>query len=127
MSIVYCTNPAPSIYALPDCSICEEGYATTLAYTCTNCGGDGDEEFAVAVIAFILAAVGLALVVAYLISKTDENKSSGQEGASREGFRRLVKALPLQALKTVVVSWQILTQVKDEEDVGWFAGHDFTL
>ena len=67
-----------------------------------------------AVAAFV-AVVVVALGVAYLVGVIDRpvSESSGTwEGRVLNFQDGLVRAIPLTAIKIVLVSWQIITQVK---------------
>lgn len=61
----------------------------------------------------IVAAAVVVAVVAYLVSSYSDggNSKDGRPMPARRRLRKLRRAVPLQALKTIVVSWQILTQV----------------
>lgn len=73
-----------------------------MAYTCSKCSeGEG---IAFAVVALLVAVAAVVAVIFHLVSKHQEETNSR--------FVRLTKALPMQGLKTVVVAWQILTQVR---------------
>lgn len=64
----------------------------------------------VAAVATILAVCALGALSAYLLStKVDE----GGKTCIHHG---MLRAVPLQALKNVVVVWQILTQVRNATD-----------
>lgn len=93
--------PSPLCF-FADCAICKDGYAPTLAYTCAKCSSGDGITFAV-----LTLTVGVLAVVAasfYLVSEPHQTETTL--------FRRLRYALPVQGLKTVVVAWQILTQVR---------------
>ena len=60
---------------------------------------------AATVIAALFALVGIALVFKFLLSAKVEEKNVGWF------HRRVLRAVPVQPLKIVVVVWQILTQV----------------
>ena len=61
---------------------------------------------AATVVAALVVVVAVATVFKYLVSADVEEASTG---CFR---RRLLRAVPVQALKIVVVAWQILTQVR---------------
>lgn len=97
--IMFTTNDISCSRA--DCAICADGYAATLAYTCSDCSSGGGVAFTVFALLAALAVV--AAVIVYLVSTNDDTKTTR--------FRRLTHGLPVQGLKTVLVAWQILTQV----------------
>ncbi|CAM9881399.1 unnamed protein product [Choristocarpus tenellus] len=91
-------------YLGPYCSVCDEKYATTLAFTCSKCSGtDGDGFLAVATILLGIIVLGFVLVVTHLMSTEFTDRSNGF-------LNRVMRALPLQAIKIVIVVWQISTQ-----------------
>lgn len=75
----------------------------TLAYTCSKCSNGEGIAFAVVTLLLVLAAV--VAVFWHLVSKTHDKQDTH--------FKRLTHALPMQGLKTVLVTWQILTQVRE--------------
>ena len=92
--------------------MCESGYSPSLAHTCTRCSSSRRQGLLAATV--IAALVALAVVVAifkFLLStKVVEEENVGWF------HRRVLRAVPVQALKIVVVVWQILTQVRHN---GW--------
>lgn len=70
----------------------------------------------------MLAAVllAVALIVADLVRVVDQDDDGGHEGVALGSWERkfqaaralLAKSVPLTSFKTVVVVWQILTQVQ---------------
>eukprot|EP00752_Nemacystus_decipiens_P005732 g5187.t1 len=84
------------------CSVCSEGYYSSLAFTCNKCMGDGG-GIALMVIVGVLVLGAAVGVCTYLVS-------AETEGARRGVLLRVVNRLPLQSIKIVVVVWQILTQ-----------------
>eukprot|EP00903_Cladosiphon_okamuranus_P011652 g10960.t1 len=87
-------------YEGPYCSVCKEGFMAGLGFRCTECPGKEPRI----VIAVALATVGVGAVVVavlYLVS--------GEVGG--EGIvDRVVRHVPLNSLKILIVLWQILTQ-----------------
>ena len=105
-------------YALPDslffgvpyadCSVCENGYSPSLSYTCTRCSeSKRDSLVVVASVATMLAVCALGALSAYLLSTNVDERS---KTCIPHGMLRVV---PLQAFKNIIVVWQILTQVSD--------------
>ena len=92
---------------LTDCALCETGYSPSLSHTCTQCSSSRRQgTIAAVVIAAIIAAV-LSVVTSFnlLLSTEVEERNTGWF------HRRVLEAVPVQALKIIVVVWQILTQV----------------
>lgn len=86
----------------PDCSVCSEGYATTVANACSKCS-DGKGAAIVVVLAIaVLVALGLLWHMVAI----------EQDGRPQGVVVRVWKVLPLQAIKIVTVAWQIVTQVR---------------
>lgn len=54
-------------------------------------------------VVLLVAIAAVVAVIFHLVSNYQEERNTR--------FSRLAKALPVQGLKTVVVAWQILTQV----------------
>ena len=105
------TNPASAnSHAPTDCAVCEDDYAAALLYTCSKCSGaDG---VVVAILALALASVVFAAVVVHLLSApVNPALIDARPTMIRTKLREVMQAIPSQALKTIVVSWQILTQV----------------
>ncbi|CAN0122023.1 unnamed protein product [Ectocarpus sp. 6 AP-2014] len=96
-------------YEGPYCSICSDGYASNLGYSCSKCfSRSGGIVFALgmAVLALFVAVV----VITYIMS--------GEAGERRMYvFERLGWYVPLQSVKIVIVSWQILTQFASAANV----------
>lgn len=117
-----------------------ESYAPGFGFSCHRCSGQAGKSavgIGVAVLFVLLVAVALILkeLVREVHDGTTENitdvddgggrssKSGGREGRLRSTtfWERwlsscrgvLVKAFPLTSFKTVVVVWQIITQVQD--------------
>lgn len=92
---------ARCIRVLPDCSVYSEGYAATLAFTCSQCS-EGNMAGVVVVLAIaILAALAFVWHMVAFIE---------QENTARSVFVRVGKVLPLQSIKIVIVAWQIVIQ-----------------
>ncbi|CAM9655567.1 unnamed protein product [Ectocarpus fasciculatus] len=96
-------------YEGPYCSICSDGYASNLGYTCSECfGRSGGIVFAVGI--SVLAVFMAVVVIMYIMS--------GEAGGRRIYlFERLGWYVPLQSVKIVIVSWQILTQFASAANV----------
>lgn len=84
--------------------MCSEGYSKSLAFTCTKCVDDHGGVVIVVVVGVFVLGAAIALSM-HLVS-------GEMEGARRGVVYRLIKRLPFQSIKIVVVVWQILTQVR---------------
>ena len=96
-----------------DCAVCETGYSSSLTtHACTRCSSSRRKGLmtAVAVIGTLVGGLVVVLICRYVLST--------ELGEEKIGFfrRRVLRAVPLQALKIIVVVWQILTQVH----LAWF-------
>ena len=90
-----------------DCSVCEKGYSSTLAFTCKKCSDSNTTTaLTVSIVVMIIAAAGGAYLTVYLVSVEPDSART-----TRPHVRLLHQYIPLQAIKTLVVLWQILTQV----------------
>ncbi|CAN0460501.1 unnamed protein product, partial [Ectocarpus sp. 12 AP-2014] len=96
-------------YEGPYCSICSDGYASNLGYTCSKCfSRSGGIVFAVGMA--VLAVFVAVVVIMYIMS--------GEAGERRiYVLERLGWYVPLQSVKIVVVSWQIVTQFASAANV----------
>jgi len=107
--------------AVPDCAVCEQGFAPGIAYSCRECSGDTTGlavGLAVAVALALLLVAGL--LFSYMCStvhdETDEGMEIGRRSWKKKclSFRStLVNMLPLRAIKIVVTVWQIISQVNE--------------
>ena len=99
-----------------DCAACDEGYGSGFQYSCHSCqGSDKWAGIGGAVAVLVVAMAVVALGVAYLVGVVDRpiSERSGMWERRVLNFRDgLVSAIPLTAVKIVLVSWQIITQVK---------------
>lgn len=94
-------NP-PSL--VTDCSVCSEGHTGTLSFTCIECVNSRGGVAIVISVGIIVLFAGIALCM-HLVS--------GEVDGARPGIiHRVIKRLPVQSIKIVVVMWQILTQVR---------------
>ncbi|CAN0155578.1 unnamed protein product [Ectocarpus sp. 4 AP-2014] len=90
-------------YEGPYCSVCSDGYTAQFGFTCSKCSDSNSGIVVVAVLIVVNVFVGVSVVV-YVMS--------GEAGYMGRGglLGRLLRGIPLQSLKIVVVAWQILTQ-----------------
>ena len=87
-----------------DCAICSDGYTEGLGFTCNKCSNTS-AGVALMVVVFAVIIVVIVFLVLYLIS--------GELELTRRGFvKRLLRYIPLQSIKIIIVAWQILTQVR---------------
>ena len=87
--------------------MCKEDYYTTLlAFTCEKCSTSSRTTAPVLVIVLMGgAAVGVVFLTVYLVSV-----EPGEARMTRRDVK-LLRSLPLQAIKILVIMWQILTEV----------------
>ncbi|CAM9863984.1 unnamed protein product [Ascophyllum nodosum] len=101
-------------YAGPYCAACDEGYGSGFQYSCSSCQGSHKwAGIGGAVAVSVVAIVVVALGVAYLVGVVDRPISERSVMWERRilNFRDgLVRAIPLTAIKIVLVAWQIITQ-----------------
>ena len=99
-----------------DCAACDEGYGSGFQYSCHSCqGSDSWAAIGGTVTVLVVAMFVVVLGVAYLVGDVDRPISERTGTWERRvlSFRDgLVRAIPLTAIKIVLVSWQIITQVK---------------
>ena len=95
---------------MQDCSVCSENYVASLGFTCRECS-DNVISIAITVVLSVLAvAFGMAIVSVLMSFET--------EGAGRGFVYRVTQWIPKQSLKIIIVTWQILTQVRVEIKAG---------
>lgn len=95
----------PFLFALycVDCSVCIDGYAKSTGFTCTKCD-ENVRGIAVATIFLVISMVIIFTAMKYLMSVG--------MGARRGIIARIIRRVPLQSVKIIIVAWQILTQVR---------------
>lgn len=89
---------------LTDCAKCSKNYATNVGGLCTPCA-DSTGELVRSVFIVVVVVVIVVATILYLVS-------GEMEVAGRGIVDRVVRYLPHQTLKIVIVVWQILTQVR---------------
>eukprot|EP00903_Cladosiphon_okamuranus_P005767 g5717.t2 len=89
-------------YEGPYCAICSEGYTAQLGFVCSKCSS----STAGVALAVVLAVVALVAAVAVESYAT----TGAGDGGGRGWVDRVVRYIPLQSIKIVIVAWQILTQ-----------------
>ncbi|CAM9138813.1 unnamed protein product, partial [Hapterophycus canaliculatus] len=104
----YCASGYTGSY----CAVCETDYARSLGHTCTRCSSSTRHGLlAAAIIAATVVVVAVLSIFKYLVSTDFEERNMGWF------HRKVLRALPVQALKITVVVWQILTQFADAANV----------
>lgn len=86
-----------------DCAVCAKGFASRIQYKCEKCEEEEGGMALIAVFAVIVALLGLALIW-YLILAENGLKGRGL-------VRRIMRNMPVQSIKIMIVVWQIITQV----------------
>ncbi|CAB1105335.1 unnamed protein product [Ectocarpus sp. CCAP 1310/34] len=105
-------NSCDNGYQGPYCAVCESGYASSLAHTCTQCSSSRRNGFVVAAAIAVVAAVcAIVAICAHLIS--------GEVSEQSCLHRRLSAMLPLQSFKIIIVVWQILTQFASAANISF--------
>eukprot|EP00752_Nemacystus_decipiens_P008185 g7321.t1 len=99
-------------YTGPYCAVCETGYSSSLGYTCTRCSTSRRQGLMIAiVIGALIVVLAVVFFCRYLLSMALEEEETGCF------YRRVIQAVPLQAVKIVVVVWQILTQFAEVANI----------
>ena len=98
-----------------DCAVCIEGYKPGFQYSCHSCqGSDKWAAIGGAVTMLVVVVSVVVFGVAYLVGVEDRpiSQRSGMWKRRISNFRDgLIRIIPLTAVKIVLVSWQIITQV----------------
>ena len=84
--------------------MCSKTYAASLGFACNKCSDNAAGGIALAVamaVVFLLASVAF---LSYMLS-------GEMEGVNQGIVARVMRFIPLQSVKIVIVIWQILTQV----------------
>ncbi|CAM9289996.1 unnamed protein product, partial [Hapterophycus canaliculatus] len=89
-------------YQGPYCSVCSDGYAQELNFTCRKCSDGASSVVIMTALGAVAVYVGIA-VVSYVMSGDVESRTGGPAG-------RLLRNVPLQSVKIIIAAWQILTQ-----------------
>ena len=99
-----------------DCAVCDEGYDSGFQYSCHSCqGSDKSAAIGKAIAVLVIVMFVVALGVTYLVDVVDQpiSERRGRWERRVSSFRDgLVRAIPLTAIKIVLVCWQIISQVK---------------
>ena len=90
-----------------DYSVCQSGYSPSLSTTCTRYSPSRSQWLVVvAVVAVFIAVCAMVVFAVYLVPM----KSQDQTGT--HVVYAMLRGLPLEAFKNVVVVWQIVTRVR---------------
>lgn len=99
---ILCTR---SVELYADCSVCSDGYIGDGDNTCRACSSNSRAQLAV-IIVFSVVGVAIAIFFAlYLLSGI-------MESVCWDVARIVARHLPSQSIKIIIVTWQILTQVR---------------
>ena len=88
-----------------DCAICNDGYSESLGFTCNMCS-DSTTGIVFATVFALALFLAVLLAVSYLLSTELER------GTKRACVERLMRYIPVQSIKVVIVAWQIVIQVR---------------
>ncbi|CAM9835026.1 unnamed protein product [Pylaiella littoralis] len=92
-------------YEGPYCAVCGTDYSPSLSHTCTRCTISRRQGLmAAAIISALVAVFATVKTFQYMLSTELEQENMGCS-------TRVVRAVPRQSMKIIVVVWQILTQV----------------
>ena len=86
-----------------DCAVCGDGYVATLGFSCDRCSGNTKSVVVTSIFTGVSAFIAAA-IIRYLMS-------SEIQGGGRGIVDRMTRHVPVQAMKIIIVAWQILTQV----------------
>lgn len=96
------------------CAVCAEGYTTGVGYACVRCTGSRRGAAIAVVSAILLVAVAVALVIGVKHRRRSSASTSVEESPAMRRLARVKSHLKrsgaTQAIKTIIVSWQIITQ-----------------
>eukprot|EP00903_Cladosiphon_okamuranus_P021507 g19772.t1 len=90
-------------YEGPYCSVCSDGYTAQLGFTCDKCPDKTVGIVLVVVVAVVAVIVGVAVVVYVMPGGVLCTGRGGSLG-------RLFRNIPLQSVKIIIVTWQIISQ-----------------
>ena len=102
------------------CAVCSDTYAPGLGFSCHKCEGpSGESAKAVGGIVFVVVVVIVALILMDFAGFIGDDGVEDADEAKPRTCKRginwvssvIAKSVPLTALKTVIVVWQIITQV----------------
>ena len=105
-----CRTANPNRVDQADCAICSDGYSASLGFTCNICS-NSPGGIALAVIFALVSLVAMISMATYLLSAELER------GAAKAFVERLLRRIPVQSVKVVIIAWQIVTQVRLSKNV----------
>ena len=89
-----------------DCAICSDGFSASLGFICKICS-NSTGGIVVAIVFVLALLVAVVLAVSYLLS-TELDRGTQR----RARVERLMRCIPMQSVKAVIVTWQIVIQVR---------------
>ena len=89
-----------------DCAICSDGFSASLGFICKTCF-NSTGGIVVAIVFVLALLVGVILAVSYLLSTELD-----RETKIRACVERLMRCIPMQSVKVIIVTWQIVIQVR---------------
>ena len=75
-----------------------------MGFTCSRCSDSTTGIVVIGIVILVCVVVGIALALHLL--------SGGMENIERGLVDRIIRIVPVQAVKIIIVAWQILTQVR---------------
>ena len=85
-----------------DCAVCSKDYVNGPAFTCKKCS-EKTSGIAIAAVLGVVGFIIMVMICSFLLSGKIEGSRWGLVDA-------IMRYIPLQALKIIIVAWQILTQ-----------------
>ena len=84
--------------------VCDEKYFKGPGFTCTKCSANMWVRMAPVVVAAVVSVLTTFAVLTYLVLTEGD-------GTSHRIMTRLLRRFPRHSVKTIIIAWQILTQV----------------
>ena len=89
-----------------DCAICSDGFSGSFGFICKRCSN----SIGGVVVAIVFV---LAFLVAVILAVSDLLSTELDRGTQRRAcVERLMRYIPMQSVKVVIVTWQIVIQVR---------------
>ena len=76
----------------------------SVGFTCSRCSDSTTGIVVIGILIFVCVVIGIALALHLL--------SGGMENTERGLVGRIIRIIPVQAVKIIIVAWQILIQVR---------------
>ena len=89
-----------------DCAICSDGFSGSFRFICKRCS-NSIGGIIVAIVFVLALLIAVMLAVSYLLS-TELDRGTQR----RACVERLMRYIPMQSVKVVIVTWQIVIQVR---------------